>query len=60
VIADFTQLIMYPVDLYAVQPNVFDVLKSEFLSVYSQESSLPFGEQLYTPKGGQSVGIGTY
>lgn len=51
---------MYPVDLYAVQPNVFDVLKFEFLSVYSQESSLPFGEQLYTPKGGQSVGIGTY
>jgi hypothetical protein len=50
-ITDLTQLIQYPVGFYAVQPNVFEVSKPDFLSVYSQESGLPLGEQLYTAKG---------
>ena len=59
-ITDLTQLIQYQVGFYAVQPNVFEVSKPDFLSVYSQESGLPLGEQLYTAKGSQSIGIGTY
>ena len=45
------------VGVYAILPNVFDVLYEEFLNVKHQnwDSGLSIAEQLYTPAGSQSV-----
>jgi hypothetical protein len=59
-LSDPTQLIKYPIGFYAVQPNAFDVARKDYLSVYESDSGLPFAEQLYTARGSQSVGLGTY
>jgi hypothetical protein len=47
------------VSVYAVQPHVFESLLEMYTMPYWQsKSTLSFGEQLYTAKGSQSVGIG--
>lgn len=50
----------FPVAIYAVQPSVFEVSTDDFLNLFSEESGLPLGEQLYTASGSQGAGISTY
>ena len=43
--------------VYAIMPNAFDVLYPEFLRIqhHDWKTGLSIAEQLYTPKGSQSV-----
>ena len=44
-----------------MQPNYFDVSIDDFMDVYwKSDSALSLGEQLYTPKGSQSIATGQY
>jgi hypothetical protein len=50
-IGDSTRLLQYDIGIYGVLPDIFDTGANEFLSVSSQESGLPLGEQLYSARG---------
>jgi hypothetical protein len=44
-----------------VQPSIFDAALEDFLvTKWTTGSALSLGEQLYTARGSQSVGIGHY
>jgi len=52
-----TTIVGEDVGIYAVMPNVFDVMYEDYLDVShkNRESGLSIAEQLYTPQGSQSV-----
>lgn len=56
---DFARINNPNVNIYAVQPDVFEACLSDFLSVkWQSPSKLSLGEQLYTPRGSQGFGTG--
>lgn len=58
-VADFSKINNSPIEIFGVQPNVFEATASGYLEVSKQRNSLlSLGEQLYTPAGSQSIGCG--
>lgn len=48
-------------DIFGVQPSIFESTVEGIAEIIQQkESGLTLGEQLYTPAGSQSIGLGQY
>ena len=48
-------------NIYGVQPSLFNATIDEFLKVKWQgKSALPLADQLYSPRGSQSIAVGSY
>lgn len=59
--ADKAKIEKLSVNVYGVQPNIFEATLPEFSKPhYTTDSGLPLGEQLYTARGSQSAGVGAY
>eukprot|EP01022_Parablepharisma_sp_SALTPOND_P016897 TRINITY_DN258_c0_g1_i1.p1 TRINITY_DN258_c0_g1~~TRINITY_DN258_c0_g1_i1.p1 ORF type:complete len:1046 (-),score=35.87 TRINITY_DN258_c0_g1_i1:10813-13857(-) len=61
-IMDYGRLYKYKIQLNAVPPNFFDVSNQKFISVFqsNETTSLSLSEQLYTPRGSQGIGVGSF
>ncbi len=60
--SDFGRQTTYVLRLQSVSPNYFEVANDYFLSVFAsnETTGLPLGEELYTPRGSQAMGSGSF
>jgi len=61
-IMDYARLYRYVVNLIALPPNFFEITNKNFLQIGNQNKSsdLALAEQLYTPRGSQSLATGSF